>query len=220
VIVAPPPAAALSASPARVELAGSGAAAIRLTNNGGAAAVVDAAPAGFVIDRNGRPRVATIRDRQVRVLVRPRTVPLAAGGTASIDVVARVDARAAPGDHVALVVLGTRPRAAGGVGVRLRIGLIVVVRVPGAVVRRLRLVGLAVAHGRVTIRVRNLGNVVERLDPRALRLEIRHGGRVLRRLRAPTRELLPHGLAVLHFTCRVHGRLVVALGTIRRTIRV
>ena len=68
--------------------------------------------------------------------------------------------------------------------------------------------------------MRNLGNVRERLDPQMLRLGIRRGGRVLRRLRVPTRDLLPHGLAVLRFACPVHGRLVVALGTIRRTIRV
>ena len=54
-----------------------------------------------------------------------------------------------PGDHDALVLLTTRPRRGPAVAVRMRIGVVVVVRAPGRVVRRLALRGTSSPHGLV-----------------------------------------------------------------------
>jgi hypothetical protein len=218
VIVAPPPA-ALAVSPVRVELAGAGTATIRLTNAGRAPTVVDGARAGFAIDVRGRPHVAALRDRGVEVLVRPQRVVLAAGGAAAATIVVRVGPRASPGDHPSLVVFATRPRSTGGVGVRLRVGVVVVVRVPGAIVHRLRLARIRLVHRTLTVVVRNRGNVVERVGPATL--HVRLGSRLLR---VPPRELLPGGWTVLRFPAALsRGRVLVELregdGSIVRAVR-
>ena len=211
-IVVPPPAAALSVSPVRVELAGAGTATIRLTNTGSVRAVIDGARAGFAIDARGRPRTAALRDSGVEVLVRPQRLVLAPGAAAAATIRVRLGRDASPGDHASLVVFATRPRSAGGVGVQLRVGVIVVVRAPGAVVHRLRLVRVRLVRRTVEIDVRNRGNVVERLGPAALRVRIVRGGRVLRRLRVPVRELLPGGRALLRLAAPpTQGRIVVEL---------
>jgi hypothetical protein len=212
IVAPPPPPAALAVSPVRVELAGAGTATIRLTNTGGAATLVDGTRAGFAIDVRGRPCVAVLRDRGVQVLVRPRSVALGPGGTAAATILVRLGHGASPGDHASLVVFASRPRSSGGVGVRLRVGVVVVVRVPGAIVHRLRLARVLLRRGSVTIDVRNRGNVVERLGPAALRVRLVRGGRVLSRLRVPARELLPGGRALIRLAApRVRGRIVVEL---------
>ena len=68
--------------------------------------------------------------------VQALTLSIAPGGKAELEVAARVPARARPGDHHALVLLATRPSHVGGVGVRMRLGVRVSVRVPGKIVRR------------------------------------------------------------------------------------
>jgi hypothetical protein len=224
VIVAPPPAAALAVSPVRVELAGAGTATIRLTNTGGVAAIVDGARAGFAIDARGRPRTAALRDRGVQILVRPQRLVLAPGAAEAATIHVRLARDATPGDHASLVVFATRPRGAGGVGVRLRIGVIVVVRAPGAVVHRLRLVHVRLVRRILEIDLRNRGNVVERLGPASLQVRLVRGGRVLRRLRVPMRELLPGGRALLRLAAPpTRGRIVVELdggdGSTSRAVR-
>jgi hypothetical protein len=212
VIVAPPPPAALAVSPVRVELAGAGTTTIRLANTGGASTVVDGARAGFAIDVSGRPRVAVLRARGVQVLVRPQHLVLAPGAAAAATIVVRVAPDASPGDHPSLVVFATRPRSKGGVGVRLRVGVVVVVRVPGAILHRLRLAAVRVTRRMLTVDVRNRGNVVERLGPSTLRVRLVRGGRVLRRFHVPARELLPGGRALIRFAASLpRGRVVVEL---------
>jgi len=212
VIVAPPPPAVLAVSPVRVVLSGPGTATISLTNAGRAPTVVDGARTGFAIDVRGRPRVATLRDRGVQVLVRPQRLVLAPGGQAAATIVVHVGQGASPGDHPSLVVFATRPRSSGGVGVRLRVGVVVVVRVPGSVVHRLRLAGIRVAHRRLEVDVRNRGNVVERLGPATLSVRVVRGGRMLRRFPVPVRELLPGGRALIRFAAPLsRGRVIVDL---------
>ena len=213
-IVAPPPPAALTVSPVRVQLTGAGTAAIRLANTGGTAAVVDGGRAGFAIDVRGRPRVAALRDRGVLVVVRPGRLVLPPGGAAAATILVHVAPRTLPGDHASLVVFATRPRSSGGVGVRLRVGVVVVVRVPGAIVHRLRLARLALVRRTLLIAVRNVGNVVEKLGPATLRIRLARGGRLPRRLGVPVRELLPGGQTVLRFAApRSRGRVIVDLRT-------
>jgi len=224
VIVAPPPPAALAVSPIRVELVGAGRATIRLTNIGGVPTAVDGVRAGFAIDVSGRPRAVALRDNGVRVLVRPGSFVLAPRTGATATIVVRVGPRASPGDHASLVVFATRPRSSGGVGVRLRVGVVVLVRVPGRIVHRLRLDGIGLVRRMLMIGVRNRGNVVERLDSASLRVRLLRGGRVVRHVRIPAREVLPGGRAVVRIVAPpARGRVIVELrgrdGSTARRVR-
>jgi hypothetical protein len=125
------PPVALSATPARISLAGTGRAAIRVTNPGREAVVVDATRAGFGLDLRGRPRVVSGTSRRAATAwlsVRPTRFVLAARASATVAVSARVPRRVEPGDHDALVLLTTRPSARRpGLAVRMRLGVVVVV---------------------------------------------------------------------------------------------
>jgi hypothetical protein len=93
--------------------------------------------------------------------------------------------------------------AAGG------IGIVVIVRVPGAVLHRLELRGLRVRRGHradlLELSVVNRGNVTERLARERVRVSLRRRGRVIARLRAVPRELFPRSRATQTF--RYGGRL-------------
>jgi hypothetical protein len=106
------------------------------------------------------------------------------------------------------VLLTTQPRGA-GLGVRMQIGIVVIVRVPGAVLHRLELRGLNVRRGHradlLELSVVNRGNVTERLGRERVRVSLRRRGRVIARLRAVPRELFPHSGATETF--RYRGRL-------------
>jgi len=209
VIVAPPPA-ALSASPARIELVGAGAHAIRVTNPARVAVVVDAGLAGYGLDLRGRARIVVWRDPAVRVSVAPGRVALGPGGTASIVVTTAVGAHARPGDHEALVLLATRRLAGAGVAIRMQVGIPVLVRVPGAVVRRLAVRGVRVQRPRrLDVSVRNGGNVVERIGRETLRIVLQRHGRVLATLRPAPRELLPgtRGIVEARYPAQLHGQV-------------
>ena len=83
-----------------------------------------------VVARSARPAEDRAGGRSAErarwLTVRPSRIGLAPGASASITVAARVPRRAEPGDHDALVLLTTRPRDAGGVAVRMRVGVVVV----------------------------------------------------------------------------------------------
>jgi hypothetical protein len=213
VIAAPPPA-ALSASPARIELVGAGTQAIRVRNPARVTIVVDAGLAGFGLDLRGRPRIAVRRDPAVRVSVSPGRVALGPGATASIVVSTAVGAHARPGDHEALVLLVTRRLAGRGVSIRMQVGIPVLIRVPGAVVRRLVVRGLRVHRPRwLDVVLRNGGNVVERIGGETLRIVLRRRGRVLATLRPAPRELLPgaRGIVEARYPARLHGRVTATV---------
>ena len=126
--------------------------------------------------------------------VRPARVLLRAGAETKVTVRAGVHG-AAPGDHGLLLLLVGRPLDGTGVAVRLRLGVPVRVRVPGRIVHRLSIRGLAVRRHRrsrdLLVSVANLGNVTEQLRGQVT-VSIMRGGRVLSRLR-PRRlhELFP-----------------------------
>jgi hypothetical protein len=214
VIAAPPPPAALTASPARIELAGTGAETIRVTNPARAGATVDASPAGFGLTLRGRPRIVARRDPSVRVSVSPARISLAPGATASIVVSSKVGAHARPGDHEVLVVLATRRFAGAGVSIRMQVGIVVVVRVAGAVVRRLDVQAAHVRRPRrLDVVLRNGGNVVERIGRTTLRIVLRRRGRVLATLRPVPRELLPgaRGIVEAAYPSGVRGRVTATV---------
>jgi hypothetical protein len=190
VITAPPPV-ALTAAPARIELAGAADETLLVSNPSRGAAVVDVRPAGFALGLRGRPRVLVRRDASVRVTTEPRQLVLRPGETRHVSISATVASRARPGDHVALVLLATRTRGGLGVGVRMQLGVVVTVRVPGRVVHRLEVRGLRARRHTLDVLLRNGGNVTESVGPSNVRVVLRRGGRVIGTLRPRRRELLP-----------------------------
>jgi hypothetical protein len=194
---------ALTATPARVALAGSGIATVRVVNPGRGAVSVDVAQAGFSLDRRGRPTIGRrggLRAATAWLAVRPRRFVLRPGATRLLTVRSRVPRRAEPGDHDALVLLTTRRRRTAAVAVRMRIGVVVVVRAPGRVIRRLALRRMHVHRGRrvrvVELVVANRGNVTETLERGRVRVELRHG-RTRASLGSEPRELRPRTSGVV-----------------------
>jgi hypothetical protein len=201
----------LAAAPAHVTLAGSARTTVRVTNSGTKRVRVDVSRAGFALDLRGRPRVVwngAARSAAGWLTFRPKRFALAPHASVYLAVAAKLPRRVEPGDHDALVLLSTRPLDSGHVGVRLRLGVVVVVRAPGVVVRRLELRGLRLARrgrGRVLeLVVANRGNVTEALErARAvLSPEGRGGPRAV--LVATSRDLRPRTRGIVEF--RLRGR--------------
>ena len=220
------PLASLSASPTRIALSGSGRASVTLTNFGSSRTWVTVGRGSFTLDLRGRPAVGRpgARSAQSWLDVRPSVLSIAPGGRAELEVAARVPARARPGDHHALVLLATRPSRVGGVGVRMRLGVRVAVRVPGSVVRRVVVRELRVRRSRrfrsLEVTLANLGDVIE---TRVVTVVLAGRGRV-ERVRAEVREVLPRTRAILtaRYTGRLRGRVLARVevdGVSRRSFR-
>jgi hypothetical protein len=196
----------LAASPARVTLSGAESRTIRVTNSGGGVAFVDVAPAGFALDLRGRPKILRRTDAAaLRLAVQPRRLALQPGEATTLTVSAVPPPHIRVGDHPALVLLTTQPRGA-GLGVRMQIGIVVIVRVPGVVLHRLEVRSLRVRRGRAVdlleLSVVNRGNVTEQLARERVRVALRRRGRVIARLRAGPREVFPRSLATETFRYR------------------
>jgi hypothetical protein len=218
------PPVALAASPVRVRLLGKSTRTVRITNWGASEVVADVGTAGFALGLRGRPHVVR-RDSGPDpaaswIAVRPRRLALAPGRTMTLTVSSSLPLGAEPGDHPALVLVATRPRERGGVAVRMRIGIVVVVRVPGAIVHRLAVRGLRVRRSgdrrTLELSVANRGNVTERIGPGRLRVALMQQGRAVAWPRPARRELLPHSRAIeqIPYRGRITGPMtaVVELG--------
>jgi hypothetical protein len=192
---------ALSATPTRVVLTAGAWTAVRVTNAGRASVVVDAATSGFALDPSGRSRVSGRDEAGHWLVLAPRRLALGAGRSATVTVSAEVPRRARPGEHAALILFRTRPRAGAPVPIVMQVGVVVTVRVPGRVVRRLDVRGLRlVRHGRrrtFLLTIWNRGNVSEVLPLRRVRVVLRRGGRLFATLLPSRRQILPHAVAVL-----------------------
>jgi hypothetical protein len=209
------PPVALTAAPARLALSGSGETTVRIRNPGTKRIAVDVRRAGFALDLRGRPRIVRLRSARSAaqwLTLRPARFTLGPHATARLHVSAKVPRRAAPGDHDALVLLNARPLVNQAVSVRLRLGVVVVVRAPGAVVRRLKLARLRVKRRRgsqtLELMVVNGGDVTERLlRARAI---VSHGSSRLASLSAAARELRPQTRGLFEFRLRIgfRGRAV------------
>jgi hypothetical protein len=182
-----------------------------VTNSGADPVVVDITRAGFALDLRGRPRVAA--RRTTWLAVSPRQVTLAPGAKATLTVVSRVPPQAEPGDHSELVLLTTRLPAGRGLPVRVRLGVVVVVRAGGTIVHRvdvLRIRARRAGRARVLgLLLANRGNVTETVGGTCALLWLHRRGRILARLRAPERRILPHtfGLVELVYRGAERGRL-------------
>jgi hypothetical protein len=203
-----------------------------VTNSGASRVVVDVTRAGFALDLRGRPRIvrrAAARSAARWLTFRPRRLALPPRGSASLVVAAKPPARAEPGDHDALVLLTSRPRAAAGVAVRMRLGVVVVVRAPGTVKRRLRLGALRVVRrGRTRLLelvVANRGNVTESLERADALLSLTKNGRRLAVLAPVGRSLQPHTRGIVQFRYRgsrrglVHARVWIGEAPGRAVVR-
>ena len=231
------PPVAITASPSHVELAGTARATVRVTNGGASRVVLDVGQAGFALDLRGRPRVVSQRASQRSaagwLAFRPRRLVLKPGTSGSVAIASKVPARAEPGDHDALVLFTTRRRATDGLSVRVRMGVVVVVRAPGRIVRRIQARGIRVVHrGRahtLQLSLVNRGNVTESFARTRAVVLLERGGRRLARLHGDPRELRPRTRGVLEFRYRgsVAGPVVVRVDVssesgqvVRRVFRV
>jgi hypothetical protein len=228
------PPVALTASPAHVELAGSGRTTVRVTNSGASRAVLDVRRAGFALDLRGEPKIvaqAGPRSAAAWLRFRPRTLTIGPGASASVTIVSKVPERVEPGDHDALLLFTTRGRVRDGLAVRVRMGVVVVVRAPGTVVRRLALRGLRTIktkRGRMLdLVVVNRGNVTESFARGHAVISLERESRRLARLIAEPRSLRPGTRGALRFPMRrrLVGRLLARVdlltegGRIQRVYR-
>jgi hypothetical protein len=213
------PLVSLSAVPARVELAGRASESVTVTNFGSTRVLVSARAGSLAVDLRGRPSLVAKRTAPRSAApwlsLSPRELSLPAGGTAVLRVESRVPARAEPGDHHAVVLLATRPAAVGAVGIRMRLGVRVAVRVPGVVVRRLGVVALRVRRqGRMRMleaTLANGGNITETLSSSRVAISLQVRGGPVVRLAIDRRELLPgrRGIAVARYRGALRGRVRV-----------
>lgn len=214
-------AAAISVSPVRIRLSANASSTLTIRNGGDAPTTVDAQLAGFVLDRRGKPVIARRRVAAGWLRVRPQRILLAPSGDAELTVSAVVPGAAGPGDHPALVLLTTQMRGpAAAVAIRVRIGVVVFVRVPGRIVHRLELNALRVRGGVLEAVIANRGNVVERAR---VRISLWRRGRLLGRLGPVVRTLLPHSQGIERFHARLTLRgwvtARVEAGAVRRSFR-
>jgi len=210
---APPTPVALTATPAHVTLAGSARTSVRVSNSGTSRVAVDVSRAGFAVDLRGRPRI--VRSGRAGsaapwLTFRPTHFTLGPRSSASLSVAAKLPPRVDPGDHDALILLRTRPVGSGRVAVRLRIGIVVVVRAPGRVVRRLELGALRAVRrkgGRLLeLVVLNRGNVTETLEGVSAVLSRPRTGRRVATLVARSREVRARTRGILDFPFRARAR--------------
>lgn len=232
----PAPPVALTASPSHLNLAGAGRATVRLTNAGTSNVVVDVTRAGFALDLRGRPKIVAASGQQrsaARWLsFRPRVVALKPHASAGVAVTARPPPHAEPGDHDALLLMTSRRQLEVGVAARMRLGVVVIVRTPGTVVRRLVLLGLRVSRAQrarrtLELELGNHGNVTETLARGRVAVSLERGGRRLARLTAGPSLLRPgtRGVLVLPLRRALVGPVVARVdlafegGRVRRVYR-
>jgi hypothetical protein len=210
------PVASLSASPARVALAGAERTTVTLRNFGPSRLMVKAAAGGVKLDTRGRPKLlgragGRARNAATWLVVRPRALAIAPGGAAVIEVASRIPRSAQPGDHHAVVLFATRTVPSRGVAVRMRLGIRVVVRAPGRIVRQLVVRELRVRRARrsrvLEVVLANRGNATETLPRGRVTVTLRARGRTVARLRVGPREVLPRSKAILvaRYVGRVRG---------------
>jgi hypothetical protein len=208
-VTATAPPIAVAVSPARIVLAAGETQAIHVANRGTEPAAVRVTTAGYALALRGRVRIV---EPGGAVVVRPARLVVPARG--SVDVI--VSGRAGgPGDHPSLVLFTTQ-RSASDIAVRLRVGVVVLVRGRGALVHRVLAERLVARARQLDLWLRNAGNVAE-----PLRIRIRVGGRWLH----DSRLILPHSRAVATFSARVAARralVEVDSGgrVLRRTLRI
>jgi hypothetical protein len=183
---------------------------VSVTNSGGQSVKIDVTLGNYAIDPDGDvlvdPALPPARSAKAWLRVQPARIELAPGRSAQITITSRPTRSSAPGDHHALLLFSTVPPTSRGIAIRTRVGVTVLVRVNGPFARHLQPLGLSVARDGaarvVRLRLANRGNVNERLASTQTLLELRQNHRVIARLHATTRSILPGTTAYLNFVYR------------------
>lgn len=204
---------------------------LTLTNPDQAAATYDLRIGNYEIRPDGSvridPKEPPSRSARDWLKVSPTTVQLAAGASTTLHITSRRVSTAAPGDHHALVLISSRPEATpSGVAVRARVGIGVIVRVPGDIIRKViaarPYVVTSAGSRSVRVKLTNRGNVNERFLTGQIRMQVLQGHRVIARLRARPQSILPgtSGVISLPYRGRVHGllRVVVSIRLARPAV--
>lgn len=214
----------LSVGPARLSLAGAARASVTVRNPGSRPLRVYVSRAGLASSLRGRPRVAARRGAADWLRVRPLRLRIPPHAAARLRVAESPPPHAAPGDYPALILLTTRPPGAGRVRVLVRVGVPVLVHVPGPALQRLDPCGLAVrrlgARRLLELRLVNRGSALEQLGGGRVRIVLSRAGRTVAVLRLHRRELLPHSTGVVEAVYRgsAHG-IVLARVELPRAVR-
>jgi hypothetical protein len=203
--------------PARATLAAGTATSLHVANHTRSAVSLSLQTVGLALDLRGAPRVVRASAGTSMIALGRRRIVIAAGAVGTVVVHARRGRSLPAGDRPALVLVIARSAGGAGIGVQVRVGVPVEVRVPGLVRRRLVLGALHVHRRRIELRVRNAGNVDERIDGAALIVEVWRASRRLAVLRPRSRDLLPHarGILELRVPKPLHGRVRILVRPVR-----
>lgn len=221
-LAAAPAHALLAVSPARVALAPGAHRVVAIDTGRARGLVVAARVAGLTLDARGRPRLVRPGDAAPWLRLSASTLR-AVHGRARLTITVRRVPHAGAGDHTAVVLLSAAQPGSRGVLVRLRVGVVVSVRVPGSVVHRLALgARVTVLRKRRTIELvlANRGNVTEHVDGSRLSVILTRRGKAIAVLRPQRREFLPRsqGLVVFGYAPRLRGAVVARVGLWQSTV--
>ena len=204
----------LAASPTHVRLVPGGRQLVHVTAPGGGPLLVEARIAGYALDLLGRPRITRPGDAAPWLSVTPSRIAVGRGG-GEFTITARRPVHARPGDHTAVVLLSAVVPSARGVVVRMRIGLTLVMRTAGRVVRRVTVLGARLrrigSSRSLEVALANRGNVTESIGGGRLRIIVLRRNHVVARLGVAHRDLLPgtRGLVRLRLGAQGQGAAVI-----------
>ena len=204
---------ALAASPLHVVVAAGSATTITVRNFGAGAASVAAAPAAYRLDLRGRPVLAPAG--RPWLILSSRRLALAPGRRASLTVRAVAPRGARPGDHAQVLLLSAAALGRGGLRLAVRVGVVVVVRCPGVLRRRLAPLALTARDATLRLTIRNDGNVDEWIGARQVVVRLWRETRLVATLHARPRRLLAGARGV--FEWRLGRRLT---GDVRANVSV
>jgi hypothetical protein len=212
----------LAVNPTQLILVGVSKGAYTVRNPTGKPVSLKASIGDYTIKPNGRvvvnPKVPPKGSAKHWLTISPQSFKLQPHTNAVLDVNSHPGKHAGPGDHHALVLFTTAPTGKGKVLVRTRIGVTALVRVPGKIKRKLVIGRPSAVRKKHQLRfaLLNKGNINERLLKGAVKVALKKGRRVVQRLTAPARDILPrsrtgYGLPYRH---RLKGKLT-AVVTVR-----
>jgi hypothetical protein len=192
---------------------------LTLTNTGSITTKYFMAVGNFDVDANGGVRIdpplTPSRSARQWLRVDPAETSLRPGQAAKVRIRAVPGRSARPGDHGAIVLFTTDVADQGTARLRGRIGVPMIVRVNGPLVRKVSIGRIQVRKSGKTrvirARVFNNGNVSERFTRQRILIEIRRSGRTVARVASRTRLLLPgtNGDVVARYSGKVRGRVTI-----------
>lgn len=206
IFLAPPPT-ALAVSPARLTLVAPASRRLQLRNAGTERLAVEIARRSLTAQHTG-PWLS----------IRPSRFVLRPGSGTALTLRAR-SSHATPGDHELRLLFTARPLNGGRVGIRLRLGIGVRVRVVGRVERFVDIRNLTVRREKrarvLLVSLANRGNVTEQLSGRVA-VTLERNGRRISVLRSRPRQTVFAGartVVALRYRGRTRG-LVTAVATV------